>query len=38
VGGMVAAAMNVLKVVTPHEAVRNTSMAPPRPPARPPGV
>jgi regulator of protease activity HflC (stomatin/prohibitin superfamily) len=36
VGGMIAAAMNVLKTVTPHEAVRNTVL--PKPQPRPPGM
>ena len=32
VGGMITAAMNVLKAATPAEPVRNTSVVPPRPP------
>ncbi|MFT3917471.1 MAG: stomatin-like protein [Anaeromyxobacteraceae bacterium] len=36
VGGMIAAAMNVLKTATPAEAVRNTSVVPPRTAPRPP--
>jgi len=39
VGGMIAAAMNVLKATTPPpEAVRGTSVVPPRPSSRPPGL
>jgi regulator of protease activity HflC (stomatin/prohibitin superfamily) len=38
VGGMIASAMNVLRATTPlTEAVRNTSVVPPRP-QRPPGL
>ncbi len=36
VGGMIAAAMNVLKTATPAEAIRNTTVVPPRQPPRPP--
>jgi regulator of protease activity HflC (stomatin/prohibitin superfamily) len=38
VGGMITAAMNVLKHATPAEPIRNTSVVPPRTAPRPPGI